>query len=56
MLLDEFFISIQENYNHLGVTIDHKCMITEACNKGHKSYHALSDPGLRFLNPKTLSH
>lgn len=30
--------------------------ITEACNKGLKSYYALSDLVSKFLNPKTLSH
>lgn len=89
MFLGQCLIPVQENYNHLGVIVDHKCgrlgdtlyvvsqnfrvtfgtphfktfssfttsrlstRITEACNKGRKSYYALSDLGSQFLNPKT---
>lgn len=60
MFLGQCLIPVQENYNQLGVIIDHKYRrstgITEACNYGCKSYHALSNLGAQFLNPKTLLH
>lgn len=53
-------VSCEQSYNHLGIVINHKCKlwdrINEACNKGQKSYFALSDLGTPFLNPNTLSH
>ena len=53
-------IPCEENYNHLGILINHKCKLSDrihaACNKGRKSYFALSDLGTTFLNPWTFIH
>ena len=46
-------IPCEENYNHLGILINHKCKLSDrihaACNKGRKSYFALSDLGTTFF-------
>lgn len=53
-------VSYERSYNHLGIIINGKCKLSdriqEACNKGRKSYFALSDLGTPFLNPRTLTH
>ena len=53
-------VPCEHSYNHLGIVVNHKCKLSdrihEACNKGRKTYFALSDLGTKFLNPKTLSH
>ena len=53
-------VSCKQSYNHLGIIINQNCKlsdrINEACNKGRRSYFALSDLGTQFLNPMTLSH
>lgn len=58
--LGQCSIPTADKYNHLGIIVDNRCKlfarITEACNKGRKSYFALSDIGSQFLNPMTLSH
>lgn len=53
-------VSCNRSYNHLGIIINEKGKLSdriqEACNKGRRSYIALSDLGSPFLNPRTLTH
>jgi hypothetical protein len=58
--LGQALIPCLEVYNHLGIEIHQNFKLSarlhKACEKGRKSFFALSDIGTQFLSPMTISH
>ena len=58
--LGDATVPCKDSYSHLGIVINKKCSlfdrITLACEKGRKSYFAISNMLLSLANPLTVSH
>ena len=58
--LGETTVPCKESYNHLGIVINTKCNASDkiilACDKGRKSFFAISNMLKSLANPLTLSH
>jgi hypothetical protein len=58
--MGQALIPCEEVYNHLGIEIHQNFKLSarlhKACEKGRKSFFALSDIGAQFLSPMTIFH
>ena len=58
--LDTAKVPCEQFPNHLEIVVNYKRKSSdktyETCNKGRKTYFALSDLGMKFIFPNTSSH